>query len=101
MLACSRKIPCLLEVGKPFNLFISNFPLPQASLKWDEPKYQGVDILLTSDWPKGITNNAARLEAVDDLSKCCPCLPTTTNHTHCPCRCGLSPGVQAGAPVQA
>ena len=40
----------------------------QASLRWDDLKYQGVDILLTCDWPKGISNNAGRLDTVDDLS---------------------------------
>ena len=38
------------------------------SYRWDNPKYAGVDILLTSDWPKGITNNLPKNpDAVDDL----------------------------------
>ena len=31
-------------------------------------RYQGVDILLTNDWPKGITNLTKPLEEVDDLT---------------------------------
>ena len=40
----------------------------EANLRWDNPKYTGVDILLTSDWPKGITNNLHQPPvSVDDL----------------------------------
>ena len=40
----------------------------EATLRWDSSQYTGVDILLTSDWPKGITNNLHQQPgAVDDL----------------------------------
>jgi len=53
--------------AKSHNYTPENLNNLEASLKWDDPKFQGVDILLTCDWPKGITNNAGRLDSVDDL----------------------------------
>ena len=34
----------------------ANLQALEANLGWGDPRYQGVDILLTADWPKGITN---------------------------------------------
>jgi len=39
----------------------------QSSLKWDSAQFQGVDILLTSDWPKGVSNRTAARPQWDDL----------------------------------
>lgn len=56
--------------AKTFHHTHVNLQQLEANLKWDDPKYCGVDILLTSDWPRGVSNNAgqARSEAVDDLT---------------------------------
>jgi len=63
------KSPDLLS-AKNFNHTHLNLQQLEASLKWDNPNYVGVDILLTSDWPKGISNNCgqSRCESVDDLT---------------------------------
>jgi len=56
--------------AKSHNYTPSNLQNLEVSLKWDNPKFQGVDILLTCDWPKGISNNAgkAKVDSVDDIS---------------------------------
>ena len=40
----------------------------EATLRWDSPRYLGVDILLTRDWPKGVSNNLPSRPTVDDMT---------------------------------
>ena len=40
-------------------------PTVQGNLRWDDSRYPGVDILLTSDWPKGISNRTQASEVRD------------------------------------
>ena len=40
----------------------------EATLRWDSPRYLGVDILLTADWPKGVSSNLPSRPAVDDMT---------------------------------
>ena len=40
-------------------------PIVQGNLRWDDSRYPGVDILLTSDWPKGISNRTQASEVRD------------------------------------
>jgi len=54
--------------AKSHNYTAASLQSLEATLKWDDPKFQGVDILLTCNWPKGITNGVSQLDAVDDLS---------------------------------
>lgn len=56
------------EKPQDFHYSPSNLQTLEANLKWDDVRYQGVDILLTNDWPKGITNLTKPLEEVDDLT---------------------------------
>jgi len=54
--------------AKSHNYTVEGLNSLEANLRWDNAKYAGVDILLTSDWPKGITNNLPQNpDAVDDL----------------------------------
>jgi len=53
--------------AKEHHYTVANLQQLEANLKWDESKYQGLDILLTSDWPKGISTHAPKPET-DDLS---------------------------------
>jgi len=47
----------------------ANLQALEATLGWGDSRYQGVDILLTNDWPKGISNLTSRTnEEVDDMS---------------------------------
>ena len=54
--------------AKSHNYTAENLNSLEATLRWDSPRYLGVDILLTSDWPRGITNNLPSKPAVDDLT---------------------------------
>lgn len=53
--------------AKDYNYCVTNLQQLEQNLKWDDSKYQGLDILLTSDWPKGISTQAPKPET-DDLS---------------------------------
>lgn len=44
--------------AKDYNYSIQNLQSLENSLHWDDSRYQGVDILLTSDWPRGISNRS-------------------------------------------
>jgi hypothetical protein len=56
------------DVAKVKTFFFDNRPHDfQSSLKWDSAQFQGVDILLTSDWPKGVSNRTAARPQWDDL----------------------------------
>jgi len=47
----------------------TNLQALEANLGWGDPRYQGVDILLTADWPKGITNLTSHKDPeVDDMA---------------------------------
>ena len=55
-----------LEAGA-HNYTVESLNSLEANLRWDSDKYLGVDILLSSDWPKGIGNFInKRPESVDD-----------------------------------
>lgn len=55
--------------AKPFNYTVANVQSLESSLKWDSAQFQGVDILLTSDWPRGVSNRTAAKPQWDDLEK--------------------------------
>jgi len=42
--------------AKDYNYSLQNLQSLENSLGWGDARYQGVDILLTSDWSKGISN---------------------------------------------
>jgi len=55
-----------LEAGA-HNYTVESLNSLEATLRWDSDKYQGVDILMSSDWPKGISNLLnKRPDTVDD-----------------------------------
>ena len=55
--------------AKSHNYTVENLNSLEATLRWDSPKYVGVDILLTSDWSKGISNNLGQPgTSVDDMT---------------------------------
>jgi hypothetical protein len=55
---------------KDYNYGPGNLQTLEANLKWDDIRYQGIDILLTNDWPKGISNLTKTPDDhdVDDLT---------------------------------
>jgi len=53
---------------KDYNYTGTNLNKLESNLKWDDTRYQGVDILLTNDWPKGISNFTSCHQCVDDLT---------------------------------
>ncbi|XP_023341614.1 CWF19-like protein 1 [Eurytemora carolleeae] len=44
---------------------LQNLQALEGNLRWDDSRYPGVDILLTSDWPKGISNRTRASEVRD------------------------------------
>ena len=50
------------------NIFKKDTNIYQIHFTVLPTRYQGVDILLTNDWPKGITNLTKPLAEVDDLT---------------------------------
>jgi len=53
--------------AKPHQYSVGHLQQLESSLKWSDNQYAGVDILLTSDWPRGVSTNAPRPET-DDLT---------------------------------
>jgi len=51
--------------AKDHNYSLQNLQSLEGSLRWDDSRYAGVDILLTSDWPKGISNKATKAPVRD------------------------------------
>jgi len=45
-------------LARDHNYSLQSLQNLEASLRWDDSRYTGVDILLTSDWPKGISNKS-------------------------------------------
>lgn len=45
-------------LAKDYNYSLQNIQSLEDNLRWDDTRYPGVDILLTSDWPKGISNRS-------------------------------------------
>jgi len=54
-------------MAKDYNSSLQNIQSLESSLRWDDSRYNGVDILLTSDWAKGITNRANQKTETRDL----------------------------------
>ena len=54
--------------AKSHNYTVENLNSLEATLRWDSPRYAGVDILMTSDWPRGISHGLGGSGPVDDLS---------------------------------
>eukprot|EP00088_Acartia_fossae_P069650 TRINITY_DN9155_c0_g1_i3.p1 TRINITY_DN9155_c0_g1~~TRINITY_DN9155_c0_g1_i3.p1 ORF type:complete len:523 (+),score=146.82 TRINITY_DN9155_c0_g1_i3:40-1608(+) len=52
--------------AKEYNYSIQNLQSLESSLRWDDSRYQGVDILLTSDWSRGIGNRTQPHAQVKD-----------------------------------
>ncbi|CAB4064463.1 CWF19-like protein 1 [Lepeophtheirus salmonis] len=50
--------------NEPFSFSEKEFRQIEAKINWEDPGFKGVDILLTSEWPRGVTNGGPSVKGI-------------------------------------